>query len=184
MTLDSVRDLLQSGIEMLAIKGIVNARIEKDVEALSRLANSDDSTSAADFREALSNAPTRGVTPDELRSLAEEFDYQTEISWAACRSDGSFDLVFRRLPEGQEATGAPIAWPGPDFISDDLTLYAHDPSRIARRRTLIRQLREYARATLPAAMVPAEFIVVNALPLTSEGAIDRAALPDLETVLR
>jgi SAM-dependent methyltransferase len=184
LTLDSLRDLLQSGIEMLAIKGVVNARVEKDVEVLARLANSDDSSTAADLREALSNTPTRGVSPDELRSLANEFDYQTEISWAACRSDGSFDLVFRRLPAGQEATGAPIAWPRPDFISDDITLYAHDPSRIARRRTLIWQSREHARATLPAAMIPVEFILVNALPLTSDGEIDRAALPELETVLK
>jgi SAM-dependent methyltransferase len=179
LTLTRVRDLLQSGIEMLAIKGVLNARIEKDVEALARLANSDDSSTAADLREALSNTATRGVIPDELRSLANEFDYQLEISWAACRSDGSFDVCFRR----PSADGS-IAWPQSDIVSDDLTLYAHDPSRITRQRTLVRQLREHARATLPAAMVPSEFILVNALPLTSDGAIDRAALPKPEIVLK
>ena len=51
LTLDTIRDLLQSGTEMLAIKGVVNARIEKDVEALARLANSDDSATAGDLRE-------------------------------------------------------------------------------------------------------------------------------------
>ena len=32
LTLDTIRDLLQSGTEMLAIKGVVNARVEKDVK--------------------------------------------------------------------------------------------------------------------------------------------------------
>jgi hypothetical protein len=176
LTLVAIRDLLQSGREILAIKGVVNARIEKDVAALALLADSDDSVTAGDLREALSNKPTRGIYPDQLRALAREFDYDAEISWSACCSDSSFDVLFRRLSAGKETTDASVAWPQPDSISGDLSLYIHDPSRIARRRILIRQLRDFARATLPESMVPSDFILVNALPLTSEGEIDRNAL--------
>jgi hypothetical protein len=177
LTLDAIRDLLQSRREILAIKGVINARIEKDVAALARLADSDDSATAGDLREALSNKPTRGIYPDQLRALAREFDYDAEISWSACRYDGSFDVLFRRLSAGKETTDASVAWPQPDSISGDLSLYIHDPSRIARRRILIRKLRDFARAALPDSMVPSDFILVNALPLTSEGEIDRNALP-------
>jgi SAM-dependent methyltransferase len=177
LTLDAMRDLLQSGGEILAIKGVVNARIEKDMEALARLADLDDFATAGDLRQALSNIPARGIYPDQLRALAKEFDYDVEISWAACRSDGSFDVLFRRLSADKGTFGASVAWPQPDAISEDLSLYVHDPSRIARRRMLIQQLRDFARATLPESMVPTDFIFVKALPLTSDGEIDRNALP-------
>ena len=176
LTLDAMRDLLQSGRQILAIKGVVNARIEKDMAALARLADSDYSATAGDLREALSNTPARGFYPDQLRALAKEFDYDAEISWSACRADGSFDVLFRRLSAGNETTDASVAWPQPDSISGDLSLYIHDPSRTARRRMLTRQLRDFARARLPESMVPADFILVNALPMTSEGEIDRNAL--------
>jgi len=176
LTLGKIRDLLHSGTEMLAIKSVVNARVEKDIEALALLAASDSSLTAGELREALNNTPARGIYPDQLRALAKEFDYDAEISWAACRSDGSFDVLFRRLSAGKETTDASVAWPQPDSISVDLSLHIHDPSRTARRRMLIQQLRDFARATLPESMVPADFMLANALPLTSEGEIDRDAL--------
>jgi amino acid adenylation domain-containing protein len=180
LTLDAIGDLLRSGTEMIAIKGVVNVRVEKDVEALARLANSDDSSTAGELREALGNTPTSGVSPDKLRSLAKQFDYQAQISWASCRSDGSFDVFFRRLAAGEELTSVAVAWPRPDTVDEDLAAHVHDPSRIARRRMLIQQLRDYAKASLPGPMVPAEFVLVDAIPLTSDGAIDRTALPASE----
>ena len=177
LTPDAMRDLLQSGSEILAIKGVVNARVEKDMAALARLADSDDSATAGDLREALSNTPARGIYPDQLRALAKELDYDADISWAACRSDGSFDVLFRRLSAASKTFGASVAWPQPETVNDDLSLYVYDPSRTARRRMLVRQLRDFAKATLPESMVPTDFIFVNALPLTSDGKIDRNALP-------
>ena len=177
LTLGALRDLLQSGSETLAIKGVVNARIEKDVEALARLTNSDDSATAGDLRESLSNTPKRGLSPDQLLSLAKEFDYRVEISWAACREDGGFDVFFHRRAAEQGTAGTHVAWPQPDSVAADLTLHVHDPSLFARRQMLIQQVRDYAKATLPESMVPAEFILVNGLPLASNGATDGTASP-------
>jgi len=177
LTPGALRDLLQSGNETLAIEGVVNARIEKDVEALARLANSDDSATAGDLRETLSKTPNRGLSPDQLLSLAKELGYSVEISWAACRADGSFDVFFRRHAAEQETASNPVAWPQPDTVAEDLTLHVHDPSLFARRQMLIQQVRDYAKATLPESMVPAEFVIVSGLPLAGNGATDHAALP-------
>jgi amino acid adenylation domain-containing protein len=180
LTLDTIRELLQSGSDSLAIKGVVNARVEKDLDALAELRNSDGSWTVGELKDAVAEMPTRGVSPDKLRSLATALGYRAEISWAACRQDGSFDVFFRRLAAGEETTSAPVAWPRPEALDEDLTQHVCDPSRTARRHMFIRQLRDYAKAKLPDSMIPADFVLVSALPLTSDGAIDRNALPGAE----
>ncbi|MFP5285119.1 MAG: condensation domain-containing protein, partial [Thermoanaerobaculia bacterium] len=79
---------------------------------------------------------------------------------------GEVEAALRRCPGVREAAAAVrdgrlAAWyvPGPEEPSPD-------------------RLREWLRARLQEAMVPAAFVAVPALPLTPSGKIDRRALPD------
>jgi hypothetical protein len=107
-----------------------------------------------------------------LASIAEDYDYRAEFSLASCRSHGSYDVFLRRLDAGDGSTNTAVAWPHPETIAEDLALHVHDPSQLARRQMLIRQLRDHLKATLPESMLPAELVLVhelsNNMPLTSD----------------
>ena len=62
-------------------------------------------------------------------------------------------------------------------------LVAYVVPRLATE-TLIQELRELLRDTLPQFMIPSSFVFLDALPLTRNGKIDRAALPAPEAAGR
>ncbi len=77
-----------------------------------------------------------------------------------------------------------------DAVRDAIVIARHDAAGNARllayvtlhddapRAELVRRLREHLAARLPEYMVPAAFIVLDALPLTANGKLDRRALPE------
>src|SRR4029079_10001053 len=55
--------------------------------------------------------------------------------------------------------------------------YANNPLRGKLHRTLAAQLRHFLAGRLPTYMLPAISVLVNAYPLTTNGKVDRRALP-------
>jgi amino acid adenylation domain-containing protein/thioester reductase-like protein len=105
-----------------------------------------------------------------------------------CRSDfqvkvrgyrielGDVEATLVNHPDVAQAVAVVVARDVGRPAADDQQLVAYVTAR-GRNRLTTQALREFARATLPAYMVPAHFVIVDSLPLTPNGKVDRRALP-------
>jgi len=177
LTLPALGQLLaKDGPEILGITAVANARVEKDVAALEMLSGLAPVSTVGELREELREIPVLGVTPRSLWSLARECGYVVDMSCANTRSDGRFDVLFRKIGHEGRPTSMAVAWPQ-STTADDHLPYVSDPSRVGRRRKLIQQLQEYTRDKLADNERPTTFVLMHALPLTAVGEPDRQRLP-------
>jgi amino acid adenylation domain-containing protein len=154
--------------------GIPNAQVVRHVRAWELASGPDAPATAGELRERTAAAP--GIAPLELLAIAERAGNDLRLSWAAARPDGSLDAVRVRRTESPPAEVGEVPFPtGRRGLSlDELT---NVPMRAAREAALARSLRAYLWERLPSAMVPGRFVVLDELPLSPAGKVDRNRLP-------
>ncbi len=180
LTLDSVRRLLvEEERESLVITRVPNARLSEQVQILKWLANPDEILTVGELRERLQRAPKMGVDPEDLFELSDELPYSIRISWARHGFDGCYVVMFRRratdaaVLSGLEFPTLPKATIHPKPWSE----FANNPLQDEVARNLVPQLRAFLQQKLPDYMIPAVFVLLDALPLSPNGKVHRRALP-------
>ena len=176
LTLPAIRQTLAAnGIEGLGLRGVPNARVVADVKLMDLIADPNGPDTVSEIRETLRTVASAGEEPDDFRALGAELQFVVDVSWAAEKADGSFDVVFRR-PESApkiknestiSASVMPVTW----------ETYASDPLQVKWTRNLVSRLRAFASNKLPEYMVPSSFVIMDAFPLTANGKVDLKALP-------
>jgi amino acid adenylation domain-containing protein len=127
------------------------------------------STTAGELR---ARARPAGLpTVMDLRALTVGVPYRVRISCAAGRPDGALDAVWLHdsVPEPVR-----LPWPGPDTAPAVLANSAPDERGDERLR---RELREALAARFVPHEMPDLFVLLDRLPLTPVGKVDRNALP-------
>lgn len=170
--------LLQQRPEMLGVRAVPNARIAADVRAVELLhaeyptedATEDAPQTTGELRELVANVS--GFEPAELWKLGEDLGYEVAAQWPAA-SNESYDVIFRRRVEGGTHL-TPIA---PEIAARPWSAYANNPLEGKLIRNLVPGLRSMATEKLPDYMVPTAIVVLDSLPLTENGKVDRRALP-------
>ncbi|WP_334150927.1 amino acid adenylation domain-containing protein [Hyphomicrobium sp.] len=155
--IDSIQETLAARPPVLALRAVPNAQT---------IAAYCDATCLIDGDMALLSP---GVEPKDLRRLGQALGYRVDISLAAGHLGGRLDVLFRAGDD------RPVQMPG-SATGMDASPPAASPLDSAFRQRIARRIRETLETKLAAPFIPQDIVLIDALPMTASGKLDRQTL--------
>lgn len=160
--------------ETIAIRNVPNARLSRELAAFDWLTSAAETCTIGDLRAALAEHRATGLDPEDLWSLGARHDRDIQVRWSASGGAGYVDVMFA-------AAGEEVRVPAPCILSAPEASRANDPMRGRLARKLVPELRAFLEQKLPDYMVPTSFVLMEQLPVSPNGKIDRLKLPAPDT---
>ncbi len=173
LTVTKVQQILgENKLDVLTIANVPNARVTAAVKTAELLSNAEIIKTAAQLQKALEKLGYSGIDPEAWYAL--QVPYNISIAWSNSGSDGRYDVVFSR--------GETRKFVQQITVDNLLRSYANNPLQAKAARRLVPQLQAYLAEKLPDYMIPSAFVVLESLPVTANGKVDRLALPAPEPI--
>ena len=155
----------------LRITGVPLARLTESLEAVRWLSQEGANASLGEFDP---EQGLRGIDPEVLTELVNRSGYQVSFSWEEHGSDGAYDAFLSLSGEAIDPQS---------FISDvhlhadvPLEQFANQPLSGEVNDHALLEIRNFLEDRLPPYMLPGFISVLDRLPITSSGKLDRKAL--------
>ncbi len=150
------------------VTGVPNRRLAADVRTVRAL---EAGHTGGDVLEPSASGAPGTVVPESLHRLGEQLERPVTTLWSQEGAD-LFDAVFLAA----DASSSPVVVTAPRPVGDPVS-FSNNPAASRDVGQLGTVAREFVRLRLPDYMVPASVVVLDAMPMTANGKVDRKALP-------